>query len=526
MIDAFRISYDLKNTYRVNSIIYSLQQIPFLGKLLPSGMYKSRGLKIAANILSAAWEVLSTFLGKFLYLLILVSAIGNLNKGVPQENLSIHILLFLTIIGAYLNTYMFNPSNDKYYAMILMRMDAGKYTLSNYLYALIKVIVGFLPFTIIMGRSWGLPLITCILLPFFIAGVKLIAAWLILYRYENTGICLNENLPPKFAWILTGILLLAAYGLPYTGIVVPAWAFTAITVLVIAAGVYCFVKIMGFTAYKEMYQMILADKRNALNPGTNSRDVMREQSRKMISQDADIVSSRKGFEYFNELFIHRHKRILWRPAVRVAFISGIIIAGFLVVMQVNSDLRLAVNKLLMVFLPYFVFIMYMINRGTSFTQVLFMNCDHSMLTYAFYKKPEFILKLFRIRLREIIKVNLFPAAVIGIGLALLLYCSGGSENPWNYLILLVSILAMSIFFSVHYLVCYYLLQPYNVNTEMKSAFYRIVLSATYLICIFFMQVRMKTLVFGVIVTLFCILYCIVACILVLKFASRTFRLRN
>ncbi len=526
MIDAFRISYDLKNTYRVNSIIYSLQQIPFLGKLLPGSMYKSRGLKIAANILSAAWEVLATFLGKFLYLLIMVSMIGNFNKGVPQENLSIHILLFLTIIGAYMNTYMFNPSNDKYYAMILMRMDAREYTLSNYFYAVIKVIVGFLPFTIIMGRSWGLSLFTCILLPFFIAGSKLTAAWLILYRYEKTGISLNENLPPKFAWILTGVLLLAAYGLPYTGIVVPAGAFTVIAVLVIAAGVFCFVKIIGFTAYREIYQLILSDKRNALNTSTKTQEVLKEQSRKMISQDTDIVSSRKGFEYFNELFIRRHKRILWRPAVQVAFISGIIIAGCLIVMQVNGDFRQAVNNLLMVFLPYFVFIMYLINRGTSFTQVLFMNCDHSMLTYAFYKKPEFILKLFRIRLREIIKVNLLPAAVIGIGLALLLYCSGGSKNPWNYLILLVSILSMSVFFSVHYLVCYYLLQPYNVNTEMKSAFYRIVLSGTYLVCFFFMQLRMKTLIFGVMVTLFCILYCIGACIVVYKFASRTFRLRN
>lgn len=61
--------------------------------------------------------------------------------------------------------------------------------------------------------------------------------------------------------------------------------------------------------------------------------------------------------------------------------------------------------------------MYAINRGTGFTKALFMNCDHSLLTYSFYKQPKFILKLFQIRLREIIKVNLLPALVIGRGSA-------------------------------------------------------------------------------------------------------------
>ena len=49
-----------------------------------------------------------------------------------------------------------------------------------------------------------------------------------------------------------------------------------------------------------------------------------------------------------------------------------------------------------------------------------MNCDHSLLTYSFYKQPSFILRLFQIRLREIMKINAVPALVIGGGLALIL----------------------------------------------------------------------------------------------------------
>ena len=169
--------------------------------------------------------------------------------------------------------------------------------------------------------------------------------------------------------------------------------------------------------------------------------------------------------------------------------------------------------------------MYAINRGTGFTQALFINCDHSLLTYPFYKKPDMVLRLFRIRLREIMKINLLPAIVIGGGLTALLYLSGGTDNPLNYAILLVSILCMSMFFSVHYLTIYYLLQPYNAGTEMKSGTYRFVLSATYLLCFFLMQQRIPILLFGALAILFCVLYCIAACVLVYFFAPRTFRIR-
>ena len=137
-----------------------------------------------------------------------------------------------------------------------------------------------------------------------------------------------------------------------------------------------------------------------------------------------------------------------------------------------------------------------------------------------------MLRLFQIRLREIVKVNAVPAAVIGAGLSLLLYVSGGTENPLNYAVLFVSILCMSVFFSIHYLTIYYLLQPYNAGTEIKSGTYQLIMSGTYFVCFFLMQVKMPILVFGVACILFCIAYSVVACILVYRFAPKTFRLRT
>ena len=52
MIKTLRLSFALRDTYRVNGILYSLKQIPLLKKLLPDTLYQVRGLKIFAHVLS------------------------------------------------------------------------------------------------------------------------------------------------------------------------------------------------------------------------------------------------------------------------------------------------------------------------------------------------------------------------------------------------------------------------------------------------------------------------------------------
>ncbi len=522
MNKTLRISFSLKNTYRVNGILYSLKQIPLVKWILPQTLYRVRGLKIFANVLSVLWEVVSVFLGKFLYFITMVAGIGMFYENVPADGVYLHILLFLTVIGAFMNTSLFNPTQDKYYAMILMRMDAREYTLVNYIYAILKVIIGFLPFSLLFGLGRGIPLWLCLLIPFSVAGLKMAVAASSLWDYEKHGYVYNENHLRKHLWLLVGLLLAAAYGLPAAGIVVPGIVTTVLLFIFIPAGAIGLWKILRFRGYREINQQLLARLTSQMD---SVAQISRKQSQKVISTDTRITSKRKGFEYLNELFIKRHRKILWSSSKKIAAVCLFLCLGILLVFYLAPQFKEKTNELMMTFLPYFVFIMYAINRGTGFTKALFMNCDHSLLTYSFYKRPDMVLKLFRIRLREIMKINLLPALVIGAGLAVILYASGGTDNPLNYAVLFISILCMSLFFSVHYLTIYYLLQPYNAGTEMKSGTYQLVMSATYFVCFFLMQVRMPTLVFGAMCIVFCVLYSIVACILVYRFAPKTFRLR-
>lgn len=522
MIKIFRLSFSLKNTYRVNTILYSLKQIPLLKKILPQALYGVKGFKIFANILSGIWELVTIFVGKIVYVYLMIFLMSQMYQ-TQLEDTYLYIFFVLTIIGSYTNTFMFNPSKDKYYAMILMRMDAKMHTLVNYFYSILKVIVGFVPVSIYFGLKIGISLWLCILIPFFVASLKLFVATIYLIQYEKTGNVTNENRLSKFLWISIFGLLLVAYGLPYINFVLNKYIVIGTMVISILIGVISIKKILSFDSYYTMVKQIVSDPMLQTN---NTTKIVFEQSLKNISADASITSNKKGFEFLNEIFIKRHQKILWKSSKNTAVVSACIIGIVLVVINVVPEIKDKTNDIILVYLPYFVFIMYLINKGTGFTSALFMHCDHSLLTYSFYKRPDYILKLFQIRCREIIKINLLPAIVIGSGLVIILYVGGGTSDWMNYVVLFVSILCMSVFFSIHYLTIYYLLQPYNAGTEVKSGTYQVIVSITYFICYMMIRIQMPILLFGTACIIFCILYSIIACVLVYRMAPKTFKIRS
>ena len=517
-------SFALKNTYRVNTILYSLKQIPVIKKLFPAKIYGVAELKIFANILSVMWEISSVFLWKFLYFITMVCGVGVLYSELPAQKVFLHIILFLTIIGFILNTHLFNPTRDKYYAIVLLRIDAKEYTLVDYFYRLIKDVVGFLPMTLIFGTLNKVPLWLCFIIPFSVAGGKIFCSALTLFDYEKRGKAYNENKLSKFVWIAVLILLAITYGLPALGYLIPKIAAMALLVAFIPLGLLGLKRVVTFHNYKEVNREILSQMLLQLD---NAKEISKKSVEKIISKDTKISSSKKGFEYLNDLFIKRHRKILWKSTKFQALVLLILAVAAVISVSVIPKLRADADyDKIISNMPYFVFIMYAINRGTGFTKALFMNCDHSLLTYSFFKKPDHILRLFAIRLREIIKVNLLPAAVLGGGLSAVFFLIGGTGKIFECALVFLSVVSLSVFFSVHYLTLYYLLQPYNPSTEIKSGTYSIIQFVTYLISFVMIYVKLPILVFGILCVAFCLIYCAVACALVYRFAPKTFRIRG
>ncbi len=521
MVKTLRIAFALKNTYRVNSVVYFLRQLPVIGKRLPETLYRIQWVKILAQIAAAFWELFTAFAGKFLFLSVVVFVPAILYENVSAGSVFVHLFVLLTLCGRD-NCNLTDTNKPTYYAVLLLGMDAKRYSLVRFGYAMAKLLIGELIFGLLFGLISGAPWWMCLMMPFFAVGVKCANAAWVFHRFDKTG-TVEAKKPEQILTFAVGtVLFAAAYGLPFLRITLPLPVCAGILALGIAAGYPGLRGILRFDAYRAMHQQLWADYQDAIQQGMNAA---LDTSRKNISEDVRIRSTRRGFAFLNELFVKRHKKVMWRPALFAAGIAlGILAMALLGCM--DPEIAGDINKNLMGVLPCCAFVLYFANRGASFTQALYMNCDHSLLTYSFYKRPAMILKLFRIRLWQIIRVNLLPGGVIAVGLPLVLLASGGTENPWDYAVLCVSTTCMSIFFSTHYLTMYYLLQPYNAASELKSGGYQVINFFTYFLCYILTEVKIPGLLFGGLCIAFCLLYCGAACTAVYFLAPKTFRIRQ
>ena len=517
MINSLLLTLKLKNTYLVNSIIYTLKHTPLIKKIFSYSLYKNNFLKILINILSIIIKIISIFLGKILYILFCFLLIIPIYQN--NSLAFINIFVFLTIIGAFINTNIFNPSIDKYYAIVLMKFDAKKYILCNYYYFLLGMLIGFLPFTILFGLQYNVNFLICILIPIFVINVKNITNAYILSSYKKTNKVLNEN---KFipSVILTVVILFGlAYGLPYFNLGIDENIFYILFIISTILGVICFVYINKFNLYKKVAKKLL--KKDELIPQNNMYD---KSYKKQINDVKIVENNKKGYEYFNYIFNKRHEKLLSKASKIISIVLFILYVLLILFCLFFPYKNSEINNILTNYLPYYLFVLYFINRGQRICQTMFMNCDHSMLSYRFYRQPEAILSLFKERLKTLIKLNIIPGLIISIGTVLLLFVTGGT-NIFIYIITFFTIIAMSIFFSIHYLVLYYLLQPYSVNLEIKNPAFTTVCGFTYFACYIASRVQIPTMIFGIIFCIFTISYSFLALYLVYKYALKTFKLK-
>lgn len=521
MLKTLKMMFALRKAYRSNSILYVLRQLPLINKILPTALSQSKVLNVIVTIIFAIWEISAIFIGKIIYYFGAIGYLRTMSDKLSNEVLFCQSLLFLTAIGLFLNVNFLDYRKDKGYAINIFKLNAKEYTLIDFGFSLVKIIVGTLPVAIYMGIAWGLPLWFLIAVPFCVACGKFIYASYVLATYERTGVVTYAG-KSLLSWFGAIALGFAAFLMPVLEYGLPKEICMAALLLLIPAGLVCSVKVFTYKNYLKINKSMLSQMDIVMKKARKRQD---NQVADSISADAIETSNKKGFEFFNELFVKRHKKLLWKPAVNltIVMLAMTVIANALFIFLGGREISARVIDNM---IPYFSFVVFTLNRGGAYTKALYLNCDHSMLTFSFYKKRNNVLKLFIIRLREIVKVNLLPALAMGLLLASMLYIPGDSESLKKCLLVLFVILAESVLFSVHYLVLYYLLQPYNVNTEVRSAPYMIAFGASYILIYFLMFQRIPLETFGFACLGFCAVYTVIASLLVYRFAPRTFKLKN
>jgi len=520
MINTIINSIKFNNRYQTNAFIYRLRSLPLIGKHIPKDLYNDYLLEILINLVAYIYIILSPFVGKVIYLLFfLVMPLGE----VINPYVFIHIFVFLTLIGGVFNTDMFNPSKNKYYAVVLMKMNPKKYAISNFLFFCFKLLISFYPSIILFGLMYEVNIFILLLLPIFVVLIKFIGNMFYLKIYDIRKKVVTEN---NFFLIgaVTVIGLLLAYLPLFTGISINYIWFVVIFIISLILGIISLIYILKNNNYSKIYKSMLTLNNVIFDANeTNQKNNKKNYLSKI--DNVKVTSKKEGYAYFNELFMKRHSKILYKSALKFAFIILVIFVILGIGCIYDMEMKISINNWILNSLPYFVFIMYFTNRGSVVTQAMFINCDNSMLTYRFYRTPKAILSLFWKRLLALIKINMIPSLVISLGLPILLFITGGSSNVYDYGLLFIAVIFLSIFFSVHHLVIYYLLQPYDINMKAKSTIYGIVNGVTYFICYMCIDLQLPTTMFAGFTIMFTLLYVVVSLFLVYKYAPLTFKLK-
>ena len=185
---------------------------------------------------------------------------------------------------------------------------------------------------------YGIPWWIGVILAAFVPLLKVVVSSIWLWRYEKTGEAINENLPPRIVWIGTGLFMAAAYGLPVLGVVLNEMVFLILAATVILLGIPGLFRIRRFDQYRSVYKQILTQNTLVMAQKETQVAMVKDNITKQIDVDESISSNKEGYEFFHDLFVKRHRKILTKAVKKqTAVLSGLFVAA-IIALQFNPEI--------------------------------------------------------------------------------------------------------------------------------------------------------------------------------------------
>ncbi len=527
MIKTIKSLFLIRKTYQANSFIYYLKRLPLIGNIFPYSLYSTKGLKDAFSVISVIYLISKMFLGKTIYVLLVALATGfmlNFNIiTIDNSQVFLNVMLFLTIAGGIAKCYVLEPNKDINYAITFLRMDAKQVVTHSYFCFLLSNIIGFLPIYLLFPLLREIGFVSaCSLFALMISSKIIGGAAKLKIRSKKANYNLNnESFKELF---LCALVACVGVVISFFNIAVNSFTVLFLAVIFGLMAVIAINYLHKYNNYNKIYKTLFLNWETVSNK-TNSNKVVRDAFSKQILDDGNINYNKKGYTFLNDCFIKRHRKLLFGSTKKFVIAQGLIlIVAVLAILFVPNAAQVA-NSAATSLLPFLTYLMCFTNCAERISKVLFMNCDNEMLTYRMYRQPKAILSMFRLRLKAILFMDWFQSLPLALGLPLVLFISGGAQNTLDYLILFISVMAMSAFFSVHNLAVYYVLQPYNKEVEMKNPLYGIVKGITYVGCYALMQINLPFEFFGIAIIIFSIVYVLLFAPLAYLIAPKTFKLK-
>jgi hypothetical protein len=552
-LKTIRSMYRLRYIVGYNGFIYKLKLLPLIGRLLPDDLYSIGFFKVIYAIWKFIAEFFMLFFLKVLGLSGIYAfsfIMRELAESSPEEIGGVSIaqfqgtqfmMLFLAyaFAGILINTNLFSYTPEKEYAVFMLRMDAKKINISYFALNLAALFIGYSGVNLFFGIISGMPFLMWFFTPLLAVAIKLAGAGIklgIINLKRRIGLKVasgKSELVGIFFKVFIGFTIITAVLIMSFNAYCPP-----VFVLPVIAAVTAVLAVAGFFAVKDfdpyLHKQLLAgsketyevEKKSYKSPDRTKR---LKKVNKVSAIDTRVSSNKKGFAFLNQVFARRYRSVISVRPIVISLVIAVIFAlicidlyieygqdfgqqaaseclknnivNFLTFQGYQDSLRPIVTGdaeiqdffmgLFDTNLLAFFWLIALSNGTTKLTQTMFINCDRCLMSFSFYKSPAQIVKLYKIRITEAIKLNLAPAIVLGLVFDVFVFMFGGQRYPGQYLVIPVAFVLMSALCSVHLLTLYYLLQPYTENIKVKNHLHTVleVVSETLVIAVCWIPVK-------------------------------------
>lgn len=515
----------------LNGIFFWLKKIPILGKLISANIYKHI-LKIVESVswISLILPFITKIISKLIFygIIVLIITNGNiLNPDLQDLKIILNYISIITLLGFMKNAFDFYAADThSYYFIRQFKMNPKQYFIGYFLF---NLIVFAFTYAIAVNAIFSIikieiSLINIVSFVIFSCSLRIFAALFALkLNLKGKKIVWSENAILSTYFILSGIMLVLNdvifpfitmnFEILYNPI------FLVVGIIIILLSFMYLLKQNNFN--EVIYPRLTIDLLRAVNISGIEFAGVKTQDETMLLGEEDF-SNYSGIKYINEIFFKRHERV-YKKKTRIALLIKCLIyiafsIGVFFMPELDNNDAVFFNR------AYFVVLFascYYMFSGNYFIKYCFYNMDYPLMKSNFYRKPEYIMEAMKIRFVKLSKNQIIPFFLMIIMIICInLRYQLGTQH---LLISLASGMLGVLFFSLHYLFAYYIIQPFTKDLEIKNPLYNGLTYFIYMFAYFTITTSFIKYVFVVLV-IFSIIYIILGFIGLKYLAPKRFKL--
>lgn len=529
----------LKMAMTYNKIIHFLQKIPGSHYFISDRAYGNDNAKFSISVFQVIGYILYTLVKKaFGVLVFFILAFGvSFIVGVPYRSFDStgFALLGFTIIWPITNTPILDPTNQLDTIIVrVMLANAHVYTQAKLLYEQLIYIIFTGGFIWYFARAYSI--LTVLTLISFGILVSL------LFNYINLQIAvlINKWSFLTINWLFLGEILLVLmiltvmpiYDISYPIHYFDSWLMRVVIISFFAGIIYLWRQpdfVSTFVKKFVSFETVVHPDKLLAEVERDNVSLDEDESFNLDHKKLEDVS---GWDYLYALFFKRTSHLFWKRIRKrmylFATIAGLLVIGVFAASHfIKVDLDDITRENFLYIAPLFsLWLGSVLALGEDFAKFCFYNLDRHLLVYNFYRQPESVASSINYRFKQSF---IYHLPILGLELvvtsALFLFLF--QNISYELVITLgIQILAM-LFANYHFLILYYIFQPFTEQMSVASPVYKFLNGASGFMFYFFIQwIHYDTfLISWIVIAILMIVYLPVGFFLVKRLAPDRFKLK-